>query len=182
MDDYRVARRRDGAGGGRRLTGGRGRLAAGQEHPQDRLGAEPVHAQPFRRPGRGGLLALGDQLGPARQLQPQGPHPGPGHRPELGHLGRQEDDHIPSRPQREVVGRQADHLGGRQVLPRGAGQQGRPVHELHGQRLQDRDAERRHGRGPHQAPRRPDRRRPLHLHPPQARLGEGAGQRPHRLV
>ena len=30
--------------------------------------------------------------------------------------------------------------------------------------------------------RRPDRRRPLHLHPPQARLGQGAGQRPHRLV
>ena len=34
----------------------------------------------------------------------------------------------------------------------------------------------RHGRDPHQAARRADRRRPVHLHPPQAHLGQGAGQ------
>ena len=37
-------------------------------------------------------------------------------------------------PGREVVGRQADHLRGRQVLARGARRQRRPVHQLHRQR------------------------------------------------
>ena len=112
----RAGARRVGVG----LAGRRPGLEAGRERAEDRLGAEPADDQPVRRPGRGGLLDLGDQLGPARQLQPQGPLPGPGHRQELGRLGRQEDGHLPPRPGREVVRRQADHLRGRQVLARDA--------------------------------------------------------------
>ena len=54
--------------------------------------------------------------------------PGPGIAQSWDISRRQEDDHLPPRPEREVVGRQADHLGGRQVLARGAGQQRRAVH------------------------------------------------------
>ena len=150
--------------------------------PQDRLGAEPQDAQPVRGSGRGGLLHLGDQLGPARQLQPEGPDSRTGHRPELGDLRRQEDRDVPPGPGRQVVRRQADHLRGRQVLARGAGEPRRAVHQLHGQRHLDRHAGRAHGGRPHQAARRPNRRRPLHLHPPQAHLGQGAREGADRLV
>ena len=64
---------------------------AGEEGPQDRLGAGPADAQPVHRPGRGELPDLGDQLRPARQLQPRQPRPVAGHRRELGRLRRQED-------------------------------------------------------------------------------------------
>ena len=121
-----------GAGPSRRRRGARSRAT----RPEDRLGSGPGDAQPVRRPGRGGLHDLGDQLGPAGQLQPQGPLPGPGHRRELGRLRRQEDGHLPPRSRREVVRRQADHLRGRQVLARGARRQRRAVHQLHRERHQ----------------------------------------------
>ena len=54
------------------------------------------------------------------------------------------------------------------------GGEGDPVHRLHRQRHLDRDARRPDGRDQDQAARRPDRRRPVHLHPPRARLGQGA--------
>ena len=98
---------------------------AGEEGPQDRLGAGSADAQPVHRPGRGELPDLGDQLRPARQLQPGQPRAGAGHRRELGRLGRQEDGHLHARRGREVVRRGAAHQQGRQVQPRGAGRQRR---------------------------------------------------------
>ena len=59
---------------------------------------DPQTLNPFVGQDEEDFTRLGDQLGPARQLQPQGPHAGPGHREELGHLARQEDGHLPPRP------------------------------------------------------------------------------------
>ena len=87
-----------------------------EARPEDRLGAGPADAQPVRRPGRGGLHGLGDQLGSADQLQPEGPDPGAGDRQELGGLRRTGRRSRSSDPGHEVVGRQADHLGRRQVV------------------------------------------------------------------
>ena len=148
-----------------------------RERAADRLGAGSRHAEPVRRPGRGGLHGLGAELGPARQLQPEDLGPAPGHRRELGGLRRPQDGHLQARARHEVVRRQADHLGGRQVLARGARRPRRPVHQLHVEHHHDRDPRPGDGRDPHEATRRADRRRPLHLHPARAHLGQGARSR-----
>ena len=82
-----------------------------------------------------------------------------------------------------MVRRQADHLRGRQVLARGARRQRRCCSPSYTDNVTSIDTpDDRHGRHPHQAARRADRRRPVHLHPAQARLGQGAGQGAHRLL
>ena len=53
-------------------------------------------------------------------FSPKDLSPAPGIAQELGRLRRQEDGHLPPRPEREVVRRQADHLRGRQVVARRA--------------------------------------------------------------
>ena len=81
---------------------------------------DPQTLNPFVGSGRGGLQRLGDQLGPARQLQPEGPDAGARASPRAGTISDdKKTDHLPPDPGREVVRRQADHLRGRQVLARG---------------------------------------------------------------
>ena len=131
---------------------------------------------PFVGSGRGGLPGLVAQLGPAGQLQSRRPLAGAGHRGELGRLTRQEDRHVQADRGSEVVGRGADHVQGRQVLARQARHRRPDLQRLHVERHVDRDARRAHGRGEDEAARRPDRRRPVHLHAPRAHLREGADQ------
>ncbi len=144
----------------------------------DRLGAGAEHPEPVRRPGRGGLHRLGAQLGPADQLQREGPEPGAGDRRELGGLRGSQDGDDEAGPRPEVVRRQADHLRGRQVVARRARRPRHPLHELHVEHHEDRHARSADGRHPHQAAGRPDRRRPLHLRAAQAHLGQGPARRP----
>ena len=67
------------------VRGARAGAGAGREEgPQDRLGAGPADPEPVRRPGRGELPDLGDQLRPARQLQPGRPVARARHRREAG--------------------------------------------------------------------------------------------------
>ena len=64
-------------------------------------------------------------------FSPKDLSPAPGIAKSWDGLRRQEDGHLQARPGREVVGRQADHLRGRQVVARGARRQRGPVHQLH---------------------------------------------------
>ena len=68
------------------------------------------------------------------------------------------------------------------MVARGPRRQRAAVHRLHQQRQRDQDARRRDGRDRDEAPGRPHDRRPLHLHPPRAHLGQGAGRRADRRV
>ena len=162
----------------------RGRRRAGerQDRAEARPGAGPADAEPVHRPGRGGLPRLGDQLRPPRQLQPEGPQPGPRHRQELDDLAGQEDDHLQAVREPQVVRRAADHLEGRQVQLRDVRAQQPAVRQLRREHQQDRHAGRPDRGHPHQAPGRADRRRPVRLHPARAHLGQGAGQEAHRLL
>ena len=80
------------------------------------------------------------------------------------------------RARHEVVGRQADHLGRRQVVARSARRARDPVHQLHVVDHEDRHPRPRDGRGAHEATRQRDHRRPLHLRVAEAHLGQGAAQ------
>ena len=96
---YGDARRRPrcvATAAGQAPSGAQGSRADRGHRPQDRLGAEPARRS-TRSSGQDeeDYYDLGDQLGPARQLQPEGPDARPGHRGELGHLRRQEDGHLP---------------------------------------------------------------------------------------
>ncbi len=94
----------------------------------------------------------------------------------------QEDRHLPPRPGQDLVRRQARHLRGRQVVTRRARQERSGLHRLHVERLLDRDARRGDRGDQDQASGRAPRRRPLRLHPPEARLGQGPGQPADRLL
>ena len=61
---------------------------------------DPPTLNPFVGARRGGLHRLGAELGPARQLQPRGPHAGARHRRELGGLRGPEDGHLQAGPDR----------------------------------------------------------------------------------
>ncbi len=149
-----------------------------RERPPDRLGAGPRHAEPVRRPERGGLHGLGPELGPADQLQPEDARPRPRHRRELGGLRRPQDRDPEAGTRHEVVGRQADHVEGREVVARRARRPRRPLRRLHVEHHQDRDSRSGDGRDPHEATGRADHRRPVRLRAARARLGQGLAQGP----
>ncbi len=84
-------------------------------------------------------------------------------------------------PGRELVRRRAGHLEGRQVLARGAGLRratSSPATPTRSRVIKTPDDET--VVIDDEKPGRPDRRRPLRLHPPRAHLGEGVGRRADR--
>ena len=114
----------------REPAGGAGTPAA-EDGAADRLGPGPGDAEPVRRPRRGGLHDLGDELGPARQLQPRGPDPAARASPRAGRSPTTRRPSPSSSTPTEVVRRRADHLRRRQVVARGARRRGDAVHQLH---------------------------------------------------
>ena len=153
----------------------------GEEGAAHGLGAGAADPEPVHRPGRGGLPRLGDQLRPARQLQPEGPRPDrPGIAESWDDLARQEDGHLQAVRGAQVVRRPADHVEGRQVQPRDVRAQQPAVPQLRREHHLGRDAGRPDGHHQDQAARRADRRRPVRLHPARAHLGQAVGQVAHR--
>ena len=106
--------------------------------------------------------------------------PAPGLAEELGGLRRQEDGHLQARSRRQVVRRRADHLEGRQVLAREARQR-QPLFTSYTSNVTSIDTPDAETVVIHtKQPGRADRRRPVHLHPPRAHLGQGAARRSSR--
>ena len=141
---------------------------------------DPATLNPFTEVNEEGFNVWATQLGPARQLHPRRPQAHRGHRRELGGLGGPEDGHLQAQPRRQVVRRHPDHLHGRQVVAREPRHRRLQLLGLHRQGQVDRDPRRHHGRHQHHPARRPHGRRPLHLHPPRAHLGQGAAGRADR--
>ncbi len=149
---------------------------------ENRLVAGAADAEPVRRPRRGGLHRLGDQLGDARRLQPERPLAGAGPGARLVALAGQKNGHLQTRQRRALVRRRADHVARREVVAGDARQKRRAVQLLHRDDRLDRDARRRDRRDHHQNAGRAHRRRPRRLHPARARLGQTHDERAARRL
>ena len=109
--------------------------------------------------------------------------PAPGIAEELGRLRRQEDGHLPPRS-RARSGPTASRSPPRTSSTRSSCSAATAsLFTSYTSNVTSIDTpDDRDGRDPHQAARRADRRRPVHLHPARAHLGQGAAQGAHRLL